>query len=358
MATDVDAQREATHFKNRVLDLIDIFVKKNPANPLIVRLIFPLVELIVSTGPDEKQLSDKATGILRNRIGKSKEFPSDVSKEDVAKTLKELHILARKASTPDVLATLNQASLYLSKVLLHAEDLAPVLNAYLESLHDFVARKASKLNTAFLDDFVKRHPQAAWNIRDDLVKVSGEALNGYRQAQVFHLIQTLVNQLQVLGDKKSEVLAFMTALRKAILGAMTKACNDGSTTLQPAHVKDILKLALVAARQTKRIAENANELSTVWQPSNWTELSNALASSDRLKGSVGLQAMCKQIVQLLQNSNIAKSTAKTADKPKTKEEAASTTKRKAADREEDGDEGVTDGGKKAKRKKARKAQSC
>ena len=69
LATDVDAQREATHFKNRVLDLIDIFVKKNPANPLIIRLIFPLVELIVSTGPDEKQLSDKATGILRNRIG-------------------------------------------------------------------------------------------------------------------------------------------------------------------------------------------------------------------------------------------------------------------------------------------------
>lgn len=198
LATDVDAQREATHFKNRVLDLIDIFVKKNPANPLIIRLIFPLVELIVSTGPDEKQLSDKATGILRNRIGKSKESPSGVSKEDAAKTLEELHILARKASTPDVLATLNQASLYLSKVLLHAEDIAPVLSTYQESLHDFVARKASKLNTAFFDDFVRRHPQAAWNMRDDLVKASGDALNGYRQAQVFHLVQTLVNQLQAL----------------------------------------------------------------------------------------------------------------------------------------------------------------
>ena len=198
LATDVDAQREATHFKNRVLDLIDIFVKKNPANPLIIRLIFPLVELIVSTGPDEKQLSDKATGILRNRIGKSKESPSGVSKEDAAKTLEELHILARKASTPDVLATLNQASLYLSKVLLHAEDIAPVLSAYQESLHDFVARKASKLNTAFFDDFVRRHPQAAWNMRDDLVKASSDALNGYRQAQVFHLVQTLINQLQAL----------------------------------------------------------------------------------------------------------------------------------------------------------------
>ena len=181
-----------------MLDLIDIFVKKHPTNPLIVRLISPLVELVVNTGPDEKQLSDKATGILRNRIGKSKEFPRGVSKEDAVKTLEELHILARKASTPDVLATLNQASLYLSKVLLHAEETAPVLSVYRESLHDFVARKASKLNTAFFDDFVKRQPQAAWNMRDDLVKAPGEALNGYRQAQVFHLIQTLVNQLQAL----------------------------------------------------------------------------------------------------------------------------------------------------------------
>ncbi|KAI1788483.1 DNA polymerase phi-domain-containing protein [Ganoderma leucocontextum] len=356
---DVDAQREATHFKNRVLDLIDIFVKKHPANPLIVRLIFPLVELIVSTGPDEKQLSDKATGILRNRIGKSKESPNGVSKEDAAKTLEELHILARKASTPDVLATLNQCSLYLSKVLLHAEEIAPVLSVYRESLHDFVARKASKLSTAFFDDFVKRHAQAAWDIRDDLVKASGEALNGYRQAQVFHLVQTLVNQLQAPGDKKSEVLAFMPSLRKAILNTISKACSDESTTLQPAHVKDILKLALVAVRQTKRAAENTDELSTVWRPSKWTELSKTLGSNDRFKASVGLQAMCKQIVKLLQESSTAGSKAKTDKaKNKEKEKTASATKRKAADGEgEDGDEEVADGQKKAKHKKARKAKS-
>ncbi|EJF62593.1 hypothetical protein DICSQDRAFT_135562 [Dichomitus squalens LYAD-421 SS1] len=356
---DVDAQREATHFKNRVLDLIDIFVKKQPTSPLIVRLIFPLVELVVSTGPDEKQLSDKATGILRNRIGKSKEVPHGVSKEDATKTLEELHNLARKASTPDVLATLNQCSLYLSKVLLHADDIEPVLTAYRESLHDFVARKASKLSTAFFDDFVRRHPQAAWKMRDDLVKASGDALNGYRQAQVFRLVQTLVNQLQALGDTKSEVLAFMPSLRKGILDTVSKACSDESTSLQPAHVKDILKLALGAVRQTKRFTQSSDELSTIWRPSKWTELSNTLASNDHFKASVGLQAMCKQLVQLLQESGTAVSKAKAADKDKTnsKEKVAVVSKRKASDRDGDEDEGVADGGKKARHKKARKAKS-
>ena len=153
----------------------------------------------------------------------------------------------------------------------------------------------------------------------------------------------------------------MTSLRKTILDTMGKACTDESTTLQPAHVKDILKLSLVAVRQTKRVAENATELSTIWQPSSWKELSNALASSDRFQASVGLQAMCKQIVQLLQESGTAGSKARATDnaksKEKEKEKTASATKRKAADREEGGDEEVANGGKKAKHKKARKAKS-
>ena len=147
----------------------------------------------------------------------------------------------------------------------------------------------------------------------------------------------------------------MPSLRTAILDTLTKACVDESTTLQPAHVKDILKLAVVAARQTKRVADSSNQLATIWQPSGWSELSNALASNDRFKASVGLQAMCKQIVQLLQESSTAGSKAK--DTAKSKEKTTSATKRKAAEREEDGDGNVANGGKTAKHKKAKKAKS-
>ncbi|KAJ3791837.1 DNA polymerase phi-domain-containing protein [Lentinula aff. detonsa] len=79
---DVDAQREATHFKNRVLDLVDIFIKKQPSSSSIFRLIIPLMDLITRTTSDERQLSDKAQGIVRSRIGKLKEFPSSISIED------------------------------------------------------------------------------------------------------------------------------------------------------------------------------------------------------------------------------------------------------------------------------------
>ncbi|EIW60756.1 DNA-directed DNA polymerase [Trametes versicolor FP-101664 SS1] len=347
---DTDAQREATHFKNRVLDLIDIFVKKQSTSPLIIRLILPLIELTVATGPDEKQLADKATGILRSRIGKSKDVPTSVPKEDAAKTLEELHTLARKASTPEVLTTLNQCSIYLSRVLLHHDASEPVLKAYRESLTDFVSRKASRLNPTFVGDFVKRYPQAAWSIRDDFVQAPGVALNGFRQAQAFHFINTLVNQLQALGDRKPEILEFMPKLRQAILDTLSNACTSESS-LTPAHAKEILKLALTSVRQTKRFTATVEEAASIWEPSKWTDLSATLAASERFKSAVGLQAMCKQVVQLLQESSTAGAKASGKDKAATKRKA------EAVAAEEDEIEGTAAPAKRAKHKKARKEKS-
>ncbi len=191
-------QREATHYKNRVLDLVDTFLKKQPSSPFITRLILPLVDLIVSTSADERQLADKATGLLRSRIGKSKDLPAQIEKEQVTTVLEEIHSRARKAPTSDVLATLGQCSLYLTKALLHADEEQPVVKVYRDSLEDFVSRKASRLNTTFIQDFIRRYPHTAWKLRDSLTGVATKAVNGYRQSQVFQLLQTLAGQLSAL----------------------------------------------------------------------------------------------------------------------------------------------------------------
>ena len=143
----------------------------------------------------------------------------------------------------------------------------------------------------------------------------------------------------------------MPKLRNAILDSLSKACS-GTTQIQPAQAKDILKLALVAARQTKRVVQNDGELSSAWESSKWSDLSSTLASSDRFKASVGLQAMCKQIVQLLQDD---KAGSKASGKKKEKSKAIAT-KRKAEDAGVDAED-TGDSGKKAKHKKAKKAKS-
>ena len=140
----------------------------------------------------------------------------------------------------------------------------------------------------------------------------------------------------------------MPKLRQAILDVLTNACT-GESSLTPAHAKEILKLALLGVRQTKRFTSSIEEASSMWEPSKWSELSSKLASSDRFKSSVGLQAMCKQLVQLLQDSGTAGAKASGKDKAAAKRKASEV----AA---EDAEEGAASG-KKAKHKKARKEKS-
>jgi len=209
-------QREATHFKNRVLDLVDIFAKKQPSSPHIIRLISPLVDLIAGTSSDERQLLDKAKGILGSRIGKYKHLPCDVETDQVFALLTAIHMRARRAHASDLVGVLNQCSVYLSKTLLHLGAEKSVLQIYRPSLTDFITRKNSALNTNFFQDFIRRCPRSAWHLRGDLLDLSTKAVNSYRQCQVYQLMEVLVNQLPAVGDiHQTEILEFMASLHKS-----------------------------------------------------------------------------------------------------------------------------------------------
>ncbi|KAK7689133.1 hypothetical protein QCA50_007824 [Cerrena zonata] len=334
------AQREAVHYKNRVLDLVDIFLKKQPTSSHVIQLILPLTELIVDTSSDEKQLADKATGILRSRIGKSKEIPTGIDKEEALVILQEIHTRARKAPSSDVLTTLNQCSLFITRLLLHQSDAEPeVAKIYQESLNDFVTRKASRLNTTFLQDFIRRYAGVAWNLRTELIDVCKQAVNGYRQTQVFQLLHTLVNQVFSLGDHNEEILAFIPSLRGSINDALTEACSKGFLT--PPQVKEVLKSALATVRQTRKLLSAPEDMAKVWDRSSWEDLSKQFASSESLKAASGLPNLCKQLIQAL-------------DRPVTHSDdkgLSSATKRKADDSDHDEADAAT---KKTRRKKVKK----
>jgi DNA polymerase phi len=156
----------------------------------------PIVQLVVSTGPDEKQLSEKAAGVLRSRIGRLKEVPAEVNSGDVLSVLQEIHAKARRASSSEELAMLSQCSMYLVRTLLHVDSSA-VLGVYRLSLEDFITRKASHLNHTFFQEFISRHPELAWNLSSDLLAFADpeKAVNSYRQCQALQLISVLLTRL-------------------------------------------------------------------------------------------------------------------------------------------------------------------
>ncbi|KDQ59553.1 hypothetical protein JAAARDRAFT_127225 [Jaapia argillacea MUCL 33604] len=346
---DLNAQREASHFKNRVLDLVDIFVKKRPTSPEVVRIIIPILSLVTGSGSDEKQLSDKASGILRSRIGKSKDIPSNFDNAQVIAILDDLHSRARKVHSPDALATISQCSLYLTRLLLGCGEEASVVSAYRHSLTDFVTRKNSHLNSKFIQDFIQRYPGVAWNLRSDLVDLSSRANNTYRQCQVFQLLQALLSQAPTLTEKKDEALMFIPTLRRCLSDTVSAACGE-IATLTSAQLKDIFKVGLLGIRQTKRIISSPDDLPNLWLPATWDSLRDQLSGTERFKASTALLGMCKQMAQTSRAPGDQAATGTKAKAPK-----GPTTKRKAAEITAGGEgEGLVS--KKAKRKKGDKAK--
>ena len=181
-----------------MLDLLDAFIKKQPSSPHIVRLFSPLVYLVVGASADERQLSDKAKGILKSRIGKSKESPSGVQADHVLSALSDIHTYARKAHSSDLLTTLSPCSIYLSRILLNLGAEKSLLEIYRQSLIDFITRKSSGLNTSFFQDFIRRCPTSAWSLRDDILDLSTRAVNLYRQCQTYQLAGVLITQLPAM----------------------------------------------------------------------------------------------------------------------------------------------------------------
>ncbi|KAG7092382.1 hypothetical protein E1B28_008739 [Marasmius oreades] len=287
---DAGAEREAVHFKNRVLDLVDIFLKKRASNPLILRTILPLVDVATRSTPDEKQLSDKAQGIIRYRIGKHKELPSDADLDVASAVLKDLHERATNARSSEYLATLSDCSIYVSRLMANSGRIQEVLGLYRRSLSDFLTKKRSSLNYVFFDGFLRRFQSEAWCLRDDILTLSQKAVNAYRRCQALQLLHNIVAHLPT--DVTEEVSDFMKKLQQTLLRCISEAC-DGKLNMTAPQMREILKLALSATRQTRKLLPT--EMETIWNAMEWTSLSEHLAESTRFRGTV---QMCRQITRL------------------------------------------------------------
>ena len=157
--------------------------------------------------------------------------------EQVGEILRQLHSRARKASTGDIVTTLAQSSLFLSKALLHAQISQPVLDIYRESLQDFVTRKASRLNTTFFQEFIRRHANVSWELRDTLLELSGKAVNGYRQSQVFQLVQVLLSQPTATVSIPPSFTLLMSKLTNLDVGRSRWGDSSVHVCLKPEHAE-------------------------------------------------------------------------------------------------------------------------
>ncbi|KAH8427801.1 DNA-directed DNA polymerase POL5 [Aspergillus melleus] len=127
-----DARENMVNFKNRVLDLLEIYVKKCHSSILALDLILPLLRL--TRRSTVKQVSNKANAVLREytKLCKGSSLPAIEETEPVWELLKSIHTEATRSGPPAHASGCSQASLLVVKVLVaqDKEAVAGVVDVY------------------------------------------------------------------------------------------------------------------------------------------------------------------------------------------------------------------------------------
>lgn len=118
-----DAKETMVNFKNRVLDLLEIYVKKQATNPLAFGLLLPLLQLIRTT--KTKQLAEKARNIIlsfaKASKGAKKEGAVEVNVSEQIMLMKAIHAEASKDPSHMFAKSSSTASLLVASSLYRSD---------------------------------------------------------------------------------------------------------------------------------------------------------------------------------------------------------------------------------------------
>ncbi|OJJ30408.1 hypothetical protein ASPWEDRAFT_177064 [Aspergillus wentii DTO 134E9] len=152
-----DAKETMVNFKNRVLDLLEIYVKKCHSNILALDLILPLLRLTRKS--TVKQISSKTSSVLREytKLCKGSAVP-ELDEETVGpvwELLKSIHKEATHSGTPTHASACSQASLLVVKVLV-AHDrstLADIVDVYGQTRKEQLLSKKCHVQPTFFSEW-------------------------------------------------------------------------------------------------------------------------------------------------------------------------------------------------------------
>jgi DNA polymerase phi len=324
---------EALHFKQRVLDLVEIYLRKQQTNPLVLSFIPILLTLSQSSAPAEKSLAEKAKAILLRRFGNAVEVPVIEDVEAAKKTLEAIHNTARRTSSKEVGKACSNVSIFMAKAfnLSQSEGAASaVTEIYRASLKDFLSRKTSKLSPTFFQAYLERQPLQAWALRDDILRYArGDAVNDFHYLSALNLLSAVAKQFSnvVKAGEKESVEAYVEDCRKVLYEALeTKGSAAGSWNAP--RVKEVIKACLQMARLSQVVFDTPQKLAQAWSVEDLRNIDLTLRQTERLANNGSVFTLLGQFLLLVdpqaKEAQAAKKQQKQADKKRKLSEVAST----------------------------------
>ena len=172
------------HFKARLLDLIDIYIKKQSSNPLLLTMVLPLLRLSLKMS-NEFQIHEKISNILKNKLSKVKDVATILTDDGII-MLKEIHAIASKSSEAAFLNMCTGLCILVTRsIITNVTDAEPkrskksktsstaltvkvdtvqerIYEVYANSLEKKMTMKHCELSGAFFSVYAMRFPQIGW----------------------------------------------------------------------------------------------------------------------------------------------------------------------------------------------------
>ncbi|WPH00533.1 Hypothetical protein R9X50_00336200 [Acrodontium crateriforme] len=151
-----DAKENIINFKNRVLDLLNIYVKRQHDNVLALDLVHPLTMVVRTT--TSKPTAEKAFAVLKQYFescNKSKNLPVLEDEEAGLKLLEVLHAEMKLDGSKLHANACSRASLFLSKVLvaMDAEHFKKIASMYAELQSEWYLDAKSKVQGSIFTEW-------------------------------------------------------------------------------------------------------------------------------------------------------------------------------------------------------------
>nr|ODO02406.1 DNA polymerase phi subunit [Cryptococcus depauperatus CBS 7855] len=297
---------ESIHFKNRILDFYDTYVKRQTTNPLVLDGVLALLKFIRIAGVSEAEVANKAAGILRGKFSKPKDIPSTADINIASQILQEIHTMIKKAHSTDFSNLSNLCSLYVSRTIEASSksSKSPVVEVYRSTLKDFMTRKASLVHPPIILEFVKRFPIRAFELYPDLISYvsPGAAVNAFRQLQGYAALQNLAQRLAEISQSVAlaDITSFVHKASDSVFTTLITASDASSESKEAWNaqkLKDVVKFAL-------QLARNSKILNISWDIEKVERVGKKLRSGERTKDMKGVHSMWMQLEGILRDRNV------------------------------------------------------
>ncbi|KAI9313750.1 DNA polymerase phi-domain-containing protein [Dichotomocladium elegans] len=311
-----DVQLSVIHFKIYVMDLIIIFVRKNPSNPMVLDIIVPLLNILRATPAKSvtSQFAQKIMAFLKNKLPKIPEYPKEHDGH-IVDIFKAVYDFAKATNSKEISDMCIQLALYLRKCVLGGSDVEldeslpakakkeiEKLNAIeSEAAKIYMTKKTTRLRKDLVAVPLERSPFSSWPLLETLVDYISPAscANHFKHTQALQLItavvQRTVGKKSEIYNEKFATLAPKIASKVQEVLEMSKNAGD-KNVLNYAEMRTFIRFASTMIRfHKKAVKDDSKKINEVWK-SEWFSSVTSMEMYDKQ----GMQVTCKQLFGLLE----------------------------------------------------------